>query len=133
MVLISSLNDFPYIVSLSQEINAEFITVLKLFNQALDYLGLQTVFEQLSNISSHDIWEHKVTTELQADLKRFIGILIKHILSSNALSTADYFESPTQKQKINRYLPLAQEIKSILPVNLIPYIALSKELERLVE
>lgn len=133
MVFISSLNDFPYIVSLSQEIHAELITVLKLFNEALDYLDLQTVFEQLSKISSHDIWEHKVTSELQADLKRFIGILIKHILLSNALSTADYFESPTQKHKINRYLPIAQEIKSILPVNLIPYIALSKELERLVE
>jgi glutamate dehydrogenase len=133
MVFISSLNDFPYIVSLSQETQAEFITVLKLFKEASDYLGLQAVFEQIAKISSHDYWEHKVSTELQADIKRLIGILITNILLSNSLNTADYFKSPLQKQKINRYLHIAKEIKTILPVNLIPYIALSKELERLVE
>ena len=94
---------------------------------------LQAVFEQIAKISSHDYWEHKVSTELQADIKRLIGILITNILLSNSLNTADYFKSPLQKQKINRYLHIAKEIKTILPVNLIPYIALSKELERLVE
>jgi glutamate dehydrogenase len=133
MVFISSLNDFPFIVILSQENKTDFITTIKLFYEALDYLGLQAVSEQLAKISSHDYWEHKVSTELQADIKRLIGILITNILLSNSLSTADYFELPLQKQKINRYLHIAQEIKTILPVNLIPYIALSKELERLVE
>jgi glutamate dehydrogenase len=133
MVFISSLNDFPYIVSLSQETQAEFIAVLKLFKEASDYLGLQAVFEQIAKISSHDYWEHKVSAELQTDIKRLIGILITNILLSNSLNTADYFKSPLQKQKINRYLHIAKEIKTILPVNLIPYIALSKELERLVE
>jgi glutamate dehydrogenase len=133
MVFISSLNDFPFIVTLSQENKTDFITTIKLFYEALDYLGLQAVSEQLVKLSSHDYWEHKVSTELQADIKRLIGLLITNILLSNSLSTADYFELPLQKQKINRYLHIAQEIKTILPVNLIPYIALSKELERLVE
>ncbi len=133
MVFISSLNDFPFIVSLSAETATDFVTVFKLFNETTHYLGLDEIYEQLAKMPSHDYWEQKVSTDLQADIKRIIGLLINNILLSKSSTCAGYFDLLPEKQKINRYQRIYQEINTVLPVNLMPYIALTKELEKLVE
>ncbi len=132
MVFISSLNDFPFIVSLSAETATDFVTVFELFNEITHYLGLHEIYEQLAKMPPHDYWEQKVSTDLQADIKRIIGLLINNILLSKSSTCADYFDLPPEKQKINRYRRIYQEINTVLPVNLLPYIALTKELEKLV-
>jgi len=133
MVFISSLNDFPLIVSLAAETGQNFVATLKLFNEITRYLGLYEVNEQLAKMPMHDHWERKVLNELQEDMKRVIGLVIKDILASKAETCADYFEQPDEQYKINRYRRTYQEINSALPVNLFPYIALTKELEHLVD
>ncbi|MDO9269988.1 MAG: NAD-glutamate dehydrogenase [Methylobacter sp.] len=133
MVFISSLNDFPLIVSLAAETELNFVATLKLFNEINSYLGLYEVNEQLAKMPMHDYWERKVLNELQEDMKRVIGQVIKDILASKAETCADYFEQPDEKHKINRYRRIYQEINSTVPVNLFPYIALTKELEHLVD
>ena len=65
-------------------------------------------------------------------MKRMTGLVIKAILSSKANNCADYFDLPGEKQKISRYRRIYQEINNVLPVNLFPYVALTKELEILV-
>jgi glutamate dehydrogenase len=132
MLFISSLNDFPLIVSLAAETAQDFVTTLKQFNEITRYLGLHEVSAQLAKIPMHDYWERKVLNELQEDMKRMIGRAITAILVSKAESCADYFDRPDQKHKINRYRRVCQEINSAVPVNLFPYIALAKELEHLV-
>jgi glutamate dehydrogenase len=132
MVFISSLNDFPFIVSLSAETATDFVTVFKLFNEITHYLGLYEIYEQLAKLPPHDYWEQKVSTDLQADIKRIIGLLINNILSSKSSTCASYFDLLSEKQKINRYRRIYLEINTVLPVNLLPYIALTKELEKLV-
>ena len=132
MVFISSLNDFPFMVSLSAETATDFITVFKLFNEITHYLGLYEIYEQLAKLPPHDYWEQKVSTDLQADIKRIIGLLINAILLSKSSTCAGYFDLLPEKQKINRYRRVYQEINTVLPVNLMPYIALTKELEKLV-
>ena len=132
LVFISSLNDFPFIVSLSAETSTDFVTVFKLFNEINQYLGLNGIYEQLAKIPSHNYWEQKVSTDLQADIKRIIGMLINNILSSQSSTCAEYFDMLSEKQKINRYQRIYQEINSVSPVNLMPYIALAKELEKLI-
>ena len=82
MVFISSLNDFPLIVSLSAETATDFVTVFKLFDEINHYLGLYEVYEQLAKIPPHDHWERKVSANLQVDIKRIISLLINTILSS---------------------------------------------------
>ncbi|MGZ8185164.1 MAG: NAD-glutamate dehydrogenase domain-containing protein [Methylobacter sp.] len=131
IVLISSLNDFPRMVSLSAETEWEFIAILKLFNEITDYLGLDEVYEQLAQMPLHDHWERKVAADLQEDIKRLIEIMIKNILSSKVDTCAEYFELPAEKPKITRYRHIYEEISNALPVNLAPYIALTKELEKL--
>ncbi len=133
MVFISSLSDFPLIVSLAAETGQGFVTVLKLFNEVTRYLGLHEVNEQLAKIPMHDYWERKVLNELQEDMKRVIGRVIKSILTGNIETCADYFDLPEQKYKINRYRRIYQEINNRLPLNLFPYIALTKELEHLID
>jgi glutamate dehydrogenase len=66
-------------------------------------------------------------------MKRVAGLVIKEILADKAQTCADYFEQPDQKPKINRYWRVYQEVSDALPVNLFPYIALIKELGRLVD
>ena len=133
MVFISSLNDFPLIVSLAAETERDFVSILRLFNEVTRYLSLDEVDDQLAKIPMQDYWERKVLNELQEDMKRVIGLVIKAILNSKAETCADYFERPDKKHKINRYRRIYQEINSRLPVNLFPYIALIKELKYLVD
>jgi glutamate dehydrogenase len=133
MVFISSLNDFPFIVSLSAETAMDFVTVFKLFNEITHTLGLYEIYDQLAKMPPHDHWEQKVSTDMQADIKRIIGLLINSILASKALTCAEYFDLLSEKQKLNRYERVYQEINTVLPANLMPYIALTKELEKLVE
>jgi glutamate dehydrogenase len=131
LVFISSLTDFPFIVSLSVETATDFVTVFKLFNEISLYLGLSDIDEQFKKMPPHDYWEQKVSIDLQADIKRITGLLLNNILLSKLSGCADYFNLPSEKQKINRYQRVYQEIKSVLPINLMPYIALIKELEKL--
>ncbi len=133
MAFISSLNDFPLIVSLAVETGQEFVSVLKLFKETTRYLGLYEVCEQLASMSMHDVWEQKVLDELQEDMKRAISIAIKNIFANKVETCDDYFDQPDQKHKINRYRRVYQEINNTLPVNLFPYIALIKELKYLVD
>ncbi|MGR8998572.1 MAG: NAD-glutamate dehydrogenase domain-containing protein, partial [Gammaproteobacteria bacterium] len=50
IAFISSLDDFPFIVSLSVEATGDFITVLNLFNEITHYLGLNEIYEQLAKM-----------------------------------------------------------------------------------
>jgi glutamate dehydrogenase len=132
-VFIASLQNFPLIVSLTDDIKEDFIVILTLFNETTLYLGLNQIYIQLANRPLHDYWERKVANDLQEDLKRLTGFVIKQILANKAATCAEFFELPAQKQKINRYRRLYQEIINSVPVNLLPYVVLSKELERLVD
>jgi glutamate dehydrogenase len=133
MAFIASLNDFPLIVSLAAETAQDFVATLKLFNEIAGYLGLDAVNGQLARISMHDVWERKVLNELQEDMKRVTGRVLKAILASRLDTCAGYFEQPEQQDKINRYRRVYQEVNGALPVSLFPYIALTKELGHLVD
>lgn len=133
IAFISSLSDFPLIVSFAVEAGQSFVTILKLFNEIIRYLGLDEVNDQLAKMPIHDYWEQNVLNELQEDMKRVVGLVIKGILASKAQTCADYFDRPDQQPKINRYWRIYQEINNALPVNLFPYIALAKELGHLVD
>jgi len=132
MVLIGSLQDFPLIVSMTAEINRDFMTVLTLFNETSHYLGLDEIHEQLANRPLLDDWERKVTNDLQEDLKRLTGLAIKLILDNKTATCAEFFDLPAQKLKINRYRRMYQDIRNDISASLLPAIVLSKELERLV-
>jgi glutamate dehydrogenase len=130
-VFIASLEDFPLKVSLAAETGQDFVTTLKVFDEITRYLGLGKINEQLMKIPMHDYWERKVLNDLQEDIKRVIGRIIKAILASKVHTCVDYFELTEQKSKISRYRRVYQEINNAMPGSLFPYIALAKELEQL--
>ncbi len=131
MVFFASLDDFPFIIALSSETAEDFVTILKLFNEITAFLELDKIYERLANLTGHDYWERKVAISLQEDMKNMIGHLIKNILSRQIASCTDYFGLLSEQWKITRYRRVYQDIASIIPVNLFPYLVLSKELERL--
>ena len=132
MVFLSSLDNFPLIVSLAAETAQDFVATLKLFNEISHYLGLDKVNEQLANLPLHDVWERKVLDGLQEDMKQLIGQAVKAIQAGQAATCTDYFNRPDQALKINRYRRIYQDVNNRLPVNLLPYLVLLKELGRLV-
>jgi glutamate dehydrogenase len=132
MVLFASLTDFPLLVALAKETKADFVAIFTLFKEITEYLTLQDISEQLAIMHPHDFWEQKVLTDLQAEIKRIVGVLAKKIVLSKTFSCALYFEEPAEQQKLAHYQHTAQAIKNTLPINLIPYIALTKELEKLI-
>ena len=132
MVLFASLTDFPLLVALAKETKADFIALFTLFKEITEYLTLQDIGEQLATMHPHDFWEQKVLTDLQAEIKRIVGVLAKKIVLGKTFSCALYFEEPAKQQKLAHYQHTALAIKNTLPINLIPYIALTKELEKLI-
>lgn len=133
IVFISRLDDFPLILSLSTEIDGDFVTVLKLFNEASGFLGLDSVHEQLRKLTGPSHWEKNVSVNLQEDIKRFTGLLIKRLLANNAKSCSDYFNAPARLPKLTRYRRIYQEVNDVMPANLLPYAVLANELEKLSE
>ena len=132
MAFVSSLDDFPFIVSLTIETGTDLIAVFKLFNEITCYLGLHEIYAQLAKIPPHDYWEQKVLADLQADMKRITGQLINNFLISKSPTCAGYFDSLPEQQRVNEYRRIYQEINTVLPVNLMPYIVLTKTMEKLV-
>jgi glutamate dehydrogenase len=133
MAFVSSLTDFPLIVSFAEESGQSFVAILTLFNDIFRYLGLDLVNEQLAKIPAHDYWEQKALDDLREDIKRAVGSIAKNMLAGKKQTASDYFEQLDQKLKINRYRRLYQDINNIVAVSLFPYIALAKELEHLVD
>jgi len=133
MLLISHLNDFPLLVSLCIQTGQDFLAVVKLFNELTAYLGLDSIYECLSKLPIHDAWERKLLPDLPDTMKRVTSRLVKTLLVNNTTSCTDYFELPAEKQKMAHYRRIYQEIINAPPVNLLPYVVLAKELERLVD
>lgn len=132
MMLIASLEDFPFILSLASETDQSVVTLLKLFNEINSFLGLELIRERLKNLPAHDYWERKVTVTLQEDFKSMAGLLIRNLLVNKAAGCSEYFDLPAERLKISRYRRIYQEIIGATPVNLFPYLVLAKELEKLI-
>jgi glutamate dehydrogenase len=133
MVVISGIQDFPLLVSLSTETAIDFLVVLVRFKEMSGFLGLDKIYQQLINLPVQGYWERKLLTDSLQDIKHLTGRLVKNVLQSQSVDCADYFALPRMNQKINRYQRLYQEINNQLPVNLLPYIVLIKELAKLLE
>ncbi|WP_228778879.1 NAD-glutamate dehydrogenase domain-containing protein [Methylobacter sp. BlB1] len=132
IVFINSLENFPMIVALSAETEKDFIAILKLFNDTTAYLGLYTIYDRLAAMPRHDHWERRVANDLEEGMQRTVGKLVKTMALKNAETCAAYFEQPRERQKVNRYRRIYKEIDMTLPASLLPYIALNRELESLV-
>jgi len=133
ILFVAGLHDFPQLVSLAIETSTDIAAVLKRFNEITDLLRLNKVPGQLAKIPTHDYWERKLMSDTLRDMKHLIGLIVKKVLLSSTVSSAEYFELPVRKEKFHRYQRLCQEISTIPTVNLVPYIVLIKELGRLVE
>ncbi len=77
------------------------------------------------------IWEQKISDDLQADIKHNIGLLINNIFLNKSSTCAEYFNLPSEKQKIDRYRRIYQDINTVMPATLPPFIVLVKELGKL--
>jgi glutamate dehydrogenase len=132
LIFIANIQDFPFIVSLTTETGKNIVTILTLLGEINSILGLNAIRQQLIDIPLRDNWERKVAFDLQEDLQRISGQLLKHILSSQ-LTCPDYFGQQIGQRQIKDYGRMRLEIENALPLNLLPYICLLKALKKLVD
>ncbi len=134
MLFIANLKDLPFIVSLANTTQLGILSVRQWINDVNDFLGLTAMTAQLAKLPKHDYWQRKIMVQLENDMQQATVLLISNIVRSNSLSCADYFDTHTETQnRLERYRQLYREVMAILPVNILPYIALIKTLQRLLE
>lgn len=132
ILFIASLKDFPFIVTLATETQENVVTVLKHLDDVTVFLGLTAIYDQIAKLPRHDYWQHTVAVQIQDDMQHTTGLLVKDILRTKSVSYADYFDLLIHKHSIDRYRRIYQEVMVALPVNLLPFVALSKALQRIV-
>lgn len=130
---IAKLQDFPLLVKLAEDSGEALGSIQAQFNEMAIYLGLHPVQDRLAQIPLHDQWERKAAIDIRASLNDAIGRLVLDKLQSGAQTCTAYFSQATRIQKYNRYKHVCQEIGNALPVSLLPYMLLSKELENMLE
>lgn len=129
LAFIANSQNFPFIVLLVTETQQDFTAILTLLHDITHTLGLHEIQQQLIKMPLRDVWERNVRNDLQEDMQHFTGQLLKKILLSQGKTCSEYFELPVEKQRIKRYWRIYQEIKNVLPVNLLPYVALIRALD----
>ena len=107
--------------------------VLSAFNETLSFMRLDAIYQHLEQVPIHDHWEGKVLQDLQEDMKTAISKIVRQMLMAGNTDCREYFEATGRKQKINQYQQVCQEICTTLPLSLLPYITLNKELENLLD
>lgn len=133
MLFIANLKDFPFIVSLATETQRDVATFLQRLEDIEDFLGLSAIHTQLAKLPKHDYWQRKVADQVAHDIQMIAGHLVKDILATKSLSCAGYFDSSGDKRVINRYKQMYKEVMSVSSVSLLPYVALTKAMQGLVE
>ena len=133
VVLIASLHDFPFIVSLTRETQQDFKLILTLLNDINQTLGLHEIDRQLAQIPRRDFWVKNVCNALQADIQQFTAQCVKKMLLSQAKSCSEYIDLHIEQSKIKRYRAIYLENQKIKPVNLLAYVLLIKIMENLLD
>ena len=129
--IISKLEDFLLLVNMTAETDQSFKTILTVFSDTLNFLELNTVYEQLAMLRVKDPWEQKVMNDLTDNMKIIIGKLVINMLESGQKFCSDYLTIPDRKRHLNGYQQVYKEIKITKPPGLLPYIALEKKLKNL--
>jgi len=124
---IESIEDFLYLVTLTEEASKNFLTILQTYNECNTFLTLEPIYKHLKSMQLDDHWEKRVCVDLQNELKKIIGNMVKKIATTE-ITVADFFSANETKQALQQYQTIVQEISTLSTSNLMPYIILKETL-----
>lgn len=130
IVFIENIEDFPHIVTLTAETKQTFTQIVQMHRETNEFLGLDEVYDYLSEIQLNDYWDKQVCLELKNGMKQMTGEIIKAMIKAQ-VSCTDYFSDYSKKQKLQQYQAIYQKINTLSSPELIPYITLREALARL--
>jgi len=128
---IESIDDFPYLVTLTIETNSTFSSIVNLHREINAFLGFDQIYSYLKTIQLDGFWEEKIWLELQNDFQLITAQIIKEIKQTD-VSLGHFFTGSARKQILLQYQSLYQKINSVSSPDLMPYIALKEVLEKCV-
>lgn len=127
---IESIDDFPYLVTLTVETETTFRDTIRILKEINSYLGLDEVYTYLKEIQLYDYWGGKVCNELQYGMKQIVGNIFKAMLKVE-VTCSEFFSDNIRKQKLQQYQTVYNKINTLSEPDLIPYIALKEVLSKL--
>jgi len=133
LALLINLQDFPLLVQLTEDTALDIAEAAKNYNLILDWLSLPLILNQLAAMPLQGIWANKAATYLIMDIKQVVISILKTML--NQFSTVDckvYFNQLKLKQGLYSYRSSYQELTQTASNNLLAYVVLVKELQKLV-
>ncbi len=128
---IESIEDFPYLVTLAEAANKSFLAILQTYNECNIFLTLNPVYHHLKSIQLNDHWEKKVCIDLQNELKKITGNMVK-TMATMEITVADFFSDNKINKALHQYQTVVKEINALSKPNLMSFIVLKEALAKVV-
>jgi glutamate dehydrogenase len=128
VAFIASLEDFPFIVSLSIQTQQAMTVILQLHSEIKAFLGLSIIYQQLAQLPQLDMWQRKVVIQIAGDMQQTTGKLIIDMINNNTSNCASYF---AKNRQLSHYQTTYQKLMTTPSAGLLPYVVLNKALEKL--
>lgn len=128
LVGFAALREFPALMDLALDIGGDFSEVARAFRQVAEFLGLPGLLDWLARTPARSEWESRLKQTLEERLHGACLSLTRHLVKEEQALDA-LLRGPRCLQKFSRLLRLRREIEHCPPVTLIPFAAISLELE----
>jgi len=132
VILIGSLHEFPFIVSLALDLKQRFSDILRLLDDIQQTLGLHEVLDQLDKIPRRDYWVKTVCNALHSDIQQIAAQLLKDMLTQRKDHCVQYLAAHADQSRLKHYWRIYQENQKTSPINLLAFVTLVRALEHLV-
>ncbi len=134
--VISTTYGVPYldIVNIAKRQHSDVIKVAKLYFTVSVLLQIRELLERARDMESHDKWETMAARTIQMDLRKIVGLVTSHIISTSGEASSaaldDFFTE--RKESVDRFQNLFREL-SKQPVTVPSLFVLSSQLYSLIK
>jgi glutamate dehydrogenase len=133
MVPLSSFRNFPHIVDLSRRSHQTVQAAAELFDAVDDLLGLGHVATLLADAKARDIWERRLQSTLDDQLRSAAARLAQMEVRIDVRHVTEFFRQLGMNSRLVKFQRLRAELVEASPTALAPFAALSGELDSLID
>lgn len=133
LLFLNRLRDFPILVDLSRTSQQGLDEVAKVFDDFIRLLGLRHIATLASVVRPRDVWERRLQTGLDDQLRSAAARFIRTELQTKFRDTAAFFHAFDLDTRLAKFHCLRDELVESSPATLTPFAALTGEVDSLVD
>jgi len=131
LAVLACMDNFAFMVALAGS-TQKIATILAMYDDLSEFLGVDKLLTRLAKVPLQTVWDRTVISDLQADIKQITGKIIKQMLVSRIYHSTDFFSMTVTDQSLANYRKVYQQVINTPLTDLLPFVAISKALARLV-